>query len=84
MPAPTDRCPAAQSVRGSFSQRLGARLVEGVGVVVTGVMFVTTLEQARDAANDAHRDGKDIVVGGWRERMKRDRAVGAFLPRPPQ
>lgn len=57
------------------------RLVERTGLVVgAGIAVVATFEQALDPTGDRLRDGEDIVVGQWWERMKRHRVVDVLLP----
>jgi len=76
-----DGCARARVGRQGQLRGLRTCLVERVGfVVVAGIPFVATFQQALDSTDDPHRDGKDVVVGRWWERMKRHGAVGMLLP----
>ena len=60
---------------------LGLGLGEGerVGLVVDR-FTVAVREQAADPGHDARGDLLDVFIGGWRQSVKAERAIGPLVP----
>ncbi len=81
--------PAAAARAGGSRHRLGQRhrQLHGLGLsvgkrigLVGDRIAVATLEQPADLAHDARGNLLDVLVGGRRQCVKAERAIGAFVP----